>query len=70
MQSQSLPANTTNQPFNNPKNQQQQSRKKATQLSEFVANRRLSYKCGLTNGGSYHHQWQLIAADIGTTKLL
>jgi hypothetical protein len=70
MQSQSLPLNTTNPPINHPKKQQTHSRKKATQLSEFVANRRLSYKCGVVSGKSYQHHWQLNTAGIGTTKLL
>jgi hypothetical protein len=70
MKSTSLPLNTTNLPITHPKNQYDQSRKKATHSCEFVANRRLSYNCGVTNGGRYQHRWQLIAADIGTTKLL
>jgi hypothetical protein len=53
-----------------PKKLQTHSRKKATQLSEFVANRRLSYKRGVKNGGSNQHYWQLISACAGSTKPL
>ena len=70
MKSNSLPLNTINQPITHPKNQHTHSRKKATQLSEFVANRRLSYNRAVTNGRSNQHQWQLNTAGVGTTKLV
>ncbi len=69
MLSQSLPLNTTNPPINYPKNQHTHSRKKATQLSEFVANRRLSYNCGVVSGKSYQHHWQPNTAGNGVHKL-
>ena len=56
-------------PTNHPKNQYTHSRKKATHISEFVANRRLSYNRAVGNGGRYQYHWQLISAGCGVLKL-
>ena len=62
-------AKATNSPTNHIKNLQKISRKKATEPSEFVANRRLSYNCGQIAGGFNQHHSQLKSAAIGTTEL-